>query len=101
MFDCQFQKTEANCFKAASKFLTNEMLACWNKVNKYDKEYGYPDREQCRGYQVKDYKRELQKDYKYLLRTRSKIEETFTCVDKSGKKRKIYMNTYTGQFKLS
>jgi len=101
MFDCQFQTTEANCFKTASKFLTNEMLACWNKVNKYDKEYGHPDREQCRGYQVKDFKSEFQRKYKDLLSSREKIEETWTCVDKSGKKRKIYMNTYTGKFKLS
>lgn len=101
MFDCQFQTTEANCFNAASKFVTNEMLACWNKVNKYDKEYGHPEKEECRGYQVKDYKKELQKTYKNLINRREKIEETWTCVDKSGKKRKIYMNTYTGQFKLS
>ena len=101
MLDCQFQTTESNCHKSASKFITKDMLACWNKVNKYDKNYGHPDKEQCRGYQVKDYKNEFKRIFKDYLRRSEKIEETWNCVDKSGKKRRIYMNTYTGKFNLN
>lgn len=50
MLDCQFQTNEENCHKSASKFMTNDMLACWNKVNKFDEKYGHPDKEECRGY---------------------------------------------------
>ena len=33
------------------------MLACWNKIVKYDTKYGHPDKEECNGYQVKEYKK--------------------------------------------
>jgi hypothetical protein len=101
MLDCQFQTTESNCHKSASKFITKDMLACWNKVNKYDKNYGHPDREECRGYQVSQYKTEFKQKFKDYLRRSEKIEETWNCVDKSGKKIKIYMNTFTGKFNLN
>jgi hypothetical protein len=37
LFECQVQTNKTNCFNAASKFLTNDILACWNKVNKVSK----------------------------------------------------------------
>ena len=101
LFDCQFQRTESDCHKSASKFITNEMLACWNKVIKYDTKYGHPDKEECNGYQVKEYKNRFQKTFKDYLRRNEKIEETWTCVGKSGKKIKVYMNTFTGKINFN
>ena len=100
MFNCQFQTTESNCHKSASKFISNDMLACWNKVNKYDKNYGFPAREECRGYQASLYKTEFKKKFKDYVRRSEKIEETWYCVDQKGKKIQIYMNTFTGKFNI-
>ena len=99
--ECRFQMTESNCYKSASKFKSNDMLACWNKVNKYDKNNGNPDREVCEGYQLSKYKTEFTKKFKEYLKRTAKIEETWNCVDKSGKKIKIYMNTFTGKFSFN
>ena len=94
-YDCFYQTTEESCYNIASKFITNEVIACWNKVNKSD---SIKDREKCKGYKVSEYKTEFKKMYKDYLKYNDKIEETWNCVGKSGKKIRIYMNTYTSQF---
>ena len=37
IFECQIQTNRTNCFNTASNLLTNDILACWNKVNKVNK----------------------------------------------------------------
>ena len=55
--ECTRQTNEADCHKAASKFLTEDVLACWNTVNQYDSNYAQDEKE-CRGYLVSEYKNE-------------------------------------------
>ena len=98
IFDCQIQTTESDCHKSASKFLSNGVIACWNKVNKYE---GFPDSEECKAYLMSEYKSEFKSKYQYYLSRRDKIEETWNCRDKSGTNIQIYMNTFTGKFNIN
>ena len=38
--------------------------------------------------------------FKDYLKRSEKIEDTWNCVNKKGKKIKIYMNTFTGKFSI-
>ena len=99
--ECARQTNETNCYNAASKFLTNDALACWNKVNFYDeKNLGSPDEESCTGHFLSEYKKEFTNTFKFY-KGYKKIEETWNCVNKSGKKIQIYMNTITGKLKFT
>ena len=91
--DCIFQNNESSCHKTASKFLTDDMLACWHKIES-------PNVVKCNGYQGSEYKDKFKKMFKDYLKRSEKIEDTWNCVNKKGKKIKIYMNTFTGKFSI-
>lgn len=76
-------------------------MACWVKVYNYDKENAFPPLAPCRGFEISKYKSAFQEEFKQKLLFHSKVEETWNCVDKNGKKAEIYMNTFTGKFKIS
>jgi len=56
IFECQVQANKENCFNTASNFLTNDILACWNKINKVNQKFGKPEREHCQGIRKNEYK---------------------------------------------
>jgi len=91
--DCRYQNNESNCYEAASKFMSDDMLACWLKIES-------PNMIRCYGYQESEYKEHFKKMFKDYLKRSDKIEETWNCVNKNGKKIKIYMNTYIGKFNI-
>jgi hypothetical protein len=93
-FDCQFQNNESSCHKTASKFMSDDMLACWHKIEN-------PGLIRCYGYQESEYKDKFKKIFKDYLKRSDKIEETWSCVNKKGKEIKIYMNTFTGEFSIN
>lgn len=95
------QINETDCHNSASKFLTDDVIACWNIVNYYESERGNRDKEECRGYQVSEYKTYFTNKFKSNQYFGEKVEETWNCVDKSGKKIQIYMNTMTGKLKIT
>ena len=78
--ECSRQTNETGCHNAASKFLTCDVLACWNTVNFYDDKYGgLPDDERCRGYFLSEYKEKFTtmfKDYN-IYGIRSILESFF------------------------
>jgi hypothetical protein len=93
-FDCKFQNNESSCHKTASKFMSDDMLACWHKIES-------PHMVRCFGYQESEYKDIFKKMFKDYLKRSDKIEETWSCVNKKGKEIKIYMNTFTGEFSIN
>ena len=93
-FDCTFQNSESSCHKTASKFMSDDMLACWHKN-------ASPNTIRCYGYQESEYKDIFKKMFKDYLKRNNKIEENWSCVNKSGKEIKIYMNTFTGKFSIN
>ena len=100
--ECSRQTNETECHNAASKFLTDDVIACWNTVNFYDDSQFIPrDSEGCTGYLVSEYKERFTIMFKNYKIINKKIEETWNCVDKSGKKIQIYMNTITGKLKIT
>lgn len=99
--ECLIQTNETDCHNSASKFLTDDVIACWNKVNYYESERNSRDKEECRGYQVSEYKTYFTNKFKSNQYFGEKVEETWNCVDKSGKKIQIYMNTMTGKLKIT
>ena len=100
-FECQVQNNETNCFNTAANFLTNDILACWNKVNKVNEKYGSPDRERCQGYKRSEYKSNFVRIFQEYKSKDGNIEETWECLDRSGKKIKIYMNTFNKTFTIT
>ena len=98
--ECLRQKNETDCHNSASKFLTDDVLACWNIANYNDRKYGYPDIEKCQGYLKSEYKERFTSMFKHYINYK-KFEETWNCIDKNGKKIQIYMNTITGKFKIT
>ena len=103
---CLRETNEANCHNAASKFLTEDVLACWNTANTFKDDLGYSDIEECRGYKISEYKSEFASIFTSELKGyqnyhRNPVEKTWKCVDKSGKKIQIYMNTKTGKLKFT
>ena len=67
-------------------------------MNKYE---GFSESEKCKAYLISEYKSDFKDKYQYYLSRRDKIEETWNCVDKSGKNIQIYMNTFTGKFNIN
>lgn len=98
--EIQSQADEANCYKAASKLLTNNIMACWRKEIFKERER-LNDYEGCRALAKDEYKKYLQGRFKGYLGNNDKIEEIWNCVDRNGNKTEIYMNTITGKFKLT
>lgn len=102
--ECKSQVDEANCHKAASKFLTNDLIACWKKPIKnenlklIDKD---KYKERCHGFIKKEYKFYFQNRFKNYLQSGDKTEEWWSCADKNGKKMVVYLNTITGKFKIT
>ena len=86
--DCRYQNNESSCHKTASKFMSDDMLACWHQIES-------PNIVRCYGYQESEYKDEFKKMFKDYLKRSEKIEDNWSCVNKSGKEIKIYMNTFT------
>ena len=101
IFECEVQTNKTNCFNTAANFLTNDILACWNKVNKVNEKFGKPDRERCQGYKRSDYKSMFTSTFQSYKNQPGDIEETWKCRDKSGKKIKIYMNTFNKTFTMT
>ena len=92
--DCRSQNSESSCHKFASKFMSDDMIACWQPIEN-------PALVRCHGYQESEYKDEFKKMFKDYLKRSEKIEETWSCVNKSGKEIKIYMNTFTETFSIN
>ena len=101
IFECQVQTNKTNCFNTAANFLTYNILACWNKVNKVNEKFGKPDRERCKGYRIREYEREFTSIFQEYKNKDGNIEETWECRDRSGKKIKIYMNTFNKTFTMT
>ena len=100
-FEPLVQTNKTDCYKAASNFLTNDVLACWNKINKVDEKFGKPERERCQSYEKSYYKSDFTNKFQDYKRSNGNIEETWKCWDKSGKKIKIYMNTFNNTFTMT
>ena len=102
-FESSYQFTENDCYKIASKFMSDELISCWNKVIKVNKDDNYyrEEREECRAYEKSQYKSIFQSKFKDFILRKTKIEETWKCYDKKGKKYSININTYTGKFKIN
>ena len=90
LIDGRFQNNEASCHKTAS----DNMLACWHKIEN-------PDLVRCFGYQESEYKEKFKNRFKDYLKRNEKIEESWSCANKNGKVIKIYMNTFTGKFSIN
>ena len=100
--ECIGKTNETDCHNSASKFLTDDVLACWNTINYYDKKnIGFSAEERCIAYSAKEYKSEFTRKFKNYKLLRNIIEETWKCVDRNGKRIQIYMNTKTGKIKFS
>ena len=84
--ECNIQTNKTNCFKAASNFLSNNILACWNKVNKVNKKFGEPERERCQAYEKSLYKSDFTNKFQEYKSQDGNIEETWKCRDKNGNK---------------
>ena len=84
--ECSRQTNEIDCHNAASKFLTDDAIACWNIVNFYDDSQFNPrDSKGWEGYLISEYKERFTTMFKNYKIINKKIEETWNCVDKSGK----------------